>query len=222
MSAKRNYDHACGVALALNRVGERWGLLVVRDLLLSPKRFTDLRNGLPGISPNVLTQRLEELERSGVVYRRRLPPPASAWVYDLTEWGRELEPVVLALARWGARAPELSLKRHIKTDSFMLGVRAMFAPQAATGFNTDIELRFGPESFHVAVADGRLHLTRGRPQHVDAVIETQPDILAGLMYGGRTLADALSAGDLTIQGDQSVATGFLRLFPLPAGAAIGA
>ena len=101
----RSYEDGCAAAHALDLIGERWALLVVRELLLGPKRFTDLRAGLPGISPNVLSQRLDELERVGVVRRRRLLPPAASWVYDLTPWGQELEPIILQLGRWGARSP---------------------------------------------------------------------------------------------------------------------
>src|SRR5919198_6110493 len=101
----RTYEQFCGVARALDLVGERWALLVVRDLVLGPKRFTDLRRGLPGMGTNILAARLKELEHAGVVRRRTLPPPAASAVYELTEWGHELEPVVLALGRWGSRAP---------------------------------------------------------------------------------------------------------------------
>src|SRR5688572_21078405 len=99
----RSYEDGCAAAHALDIVGERWALLVVRELLLGPKRFTDLRTGLPGISPNVLASRLGELERTAVVRRRRLMPPAGSWVYELTPWGRELEPIILGLGHWGAR-----------------------------------------------------------------------------------------------------------------------
>src|SRR5436189_5833106 len=105
MGVKRTYGESCAASHALDLVGERWALLIVRELLLGPKRFTDLRAGLPAISPNVLTQRLEELERAGVLRRRKLLPPAGAWVYELTEWGLDLEPVIIALGRWGARSP---------------------------------------------------------------------------------------------------------------------
>src|ERR687895_1821390 len=102
---RRTYDDACAAAHALDLVGERWALMVVRELVLGPKRFTDLRTGLPQASPNVLAQRLKELEEVGVVRKRRLPPPAASQVYELTDWGRELESVLIALGRWGARAP---------------------------------------------------------------------------------------------------------------------
>ena len=105
MANKRSYDDGCAGAHALDLIGERWALLIVRELLLGPKRFTDLRTGLPGISPNVLSQRLEELERVAVVRRRKLAPPAGAWVYELTDWGKELGPIIIEPGRWGARFP---------------------------------------------------------------------------------------------------------------------
>src|ERR1700744_6010614 len=107
-NAKRTYGDSCGIARALDIVGERWALLVVRELVHGPKRFTDLRAGLPAISPNVLTQRLDELELAAVVRRRQFPPPAAAWVYELTEWGYELGPILIELGRWGARSPTWS------------------------------------------------------------------------------------------------------------------
>src|SRR5688572_32862025 len=103
MATSRRYGDACGMPRALDRVGERWALLIVRELLLGPKRFTDLRAGLPNASPNVLSQRLRELEAHGVLRRRRLGPPARAWVYELTDWGQELEPLIVQLGRWGSR-----------------------------------------------------------------------------------------------------------------------
>ncbi|MFQ6708458.1 helix-turn-helix transcriptional regulator, partial [Bordetella pertussis] len=117
MAGKRSYEDGCAGAHALDLVGERWALLVVRELLLGPKRFTDLRKGLPGISPNVLTQRLTELEAVAVLRRRKLDPPAGAWVYELTDWGRELEPVILQLGKWGARSPALPREAGLSVDS---------------------------------------------------------------------------------------------------------
>src|SRR5882757_1950655 len=113
MAGRRSYQDPCGIARALDLVGERWALLVVRELLLGPKRFTDLRAGLPNVSPNVLSQRLHELEQAGVLLRHRLGPPVSSWVYDLTEWGHDLEPVLLHLGRWGRRSPLLDVDADV-------------------------------------------------------------------------------------------------------------
>src|ERR1022692_3712680 len=133
MPRKRNYGDPCGVARALDLVGERWALLVVRELVLGPKRFTDLRAGLPNLSPDVLAQRLRELERTEVVRRRKLPPPAGSRVYELTEWGRELQPVVLALGRWGSRAPFPPSEAPLGVDAIMLALQTLFDPSAAAG-----------------------------------------------------------------------------------------
>src|SRR4051812_45377700 len=153
MSTKRSYGEACRFAYALDVVGERWALLVVRELLLGPKRFTDLRNGLPHASTNILAERLRDLESGGVVRRRRLPPPASSAVYELTEWGRELEPIVTSLGAWGARSPFPPQTTEIGADSIVLALRSLFDPAAVgeTAGGT-YELRFGEDVFHVIVA----------------------------------------------------------------------
>ena len=149
---KRSYDDGCGAAHALDLVGERWALLIVRELLLGPKRFTDLRAGLPAISPNVLTQRLEELERAGILRRRKLLPPAGAWVYELTEWGLDLEPVIMALGRWGARSPYHPTEAPLSADALIISFRTMFDSRAAAGVDASIELRLGEDRFHARIA----------------------------------------------------------------------
>src|SRR5918999_3174711 len=131
MASMRTYDDGCAAAHALDLVGERWALLVVRELLLGPKRFTDLRAGIPKASPNVLAQRLRGLERAGVVRRRKLPPPAASRVYELTDWGLELEPVIVSLGRWGARSPLRPQDAGMSVDSLILSFRAMFDARAA-------------------------------------------------------------------------------------------
>src|SRR5260370_13131276 len=153
----RDYQDGCAAAHGFALIGERWALLVVRELLLGPKRFTDLRAGLQGISPNVLAQRLEELERVAIVRRRKMAPPAAAWVYELTEWGMQLEPVVISLGRWAARSPFLP-EGSVGGDSLILSFRTMFAPHAAEGFSARVELRIGEERFHANVSRGRMEL----------------------------------------------------------------
>jgi DNA-binding HxlR family transcriptional regulator/putative sterol carrier protein len=206
------------MAHGLSLIGERWALLVVRELMLGPKRFTDLRAGLPGISPNVLTQRLEDLERFAIVRRRKLSPPAAAWVYELTDWGLQLEPVIVALGRWAARSPFLP-EGELNTDSLILSFRTMFDPQSADGFSAIIELRIGEQRFHAQVTRGEMDLVRGTTDQADAIIEADSDTLASVVYGGRKFADALRSGDLKVEGDKSVAKRFLTLFPLPERAA---
>jgi DNA-binding HxlR family transcriptional regulator len=216
MASIRTYGERCGVARALDLVGERWALLVVRELLLGPKRFTDLRAGLPEVGPDVLSARLRELERAGVVRRRTLPPPAASRVYELTERGRELEPVVLALGRWGSRAPFPPGDPKLGVDSAVLALKTLFDPAAADGLRATYELRLGEQPFCVRVADGGLEVARGGAEDPDAVIATDPGTLSAVLWHGRGLAEAQRAGDLRTEGSRAAVTRFLRLFPLPA------
>ena len=215
MVTKRTYCDGCAAAHALDLVGERWALLVVRELLLGPKRFTDLRAGLPGVSPNVLAQRLRELERAGVVRRGKLPPPAASRVYELTDWGLELEPVIVRLGRWGARSPSKPRDAALGVDSLVLSFRTMFDPLAADGLTASYELRLGEDRFRAEVADGQFEIVRGSAERPEATIETDAAALAALVYDGRHLAEAVRSGDLKIEGDESAVERFLGLFPLP-------
>ena len=215
MATMRTYCDGCAAAHALDLVGERWALLVVRELLLGPKRFTDLRAGLPGASPNVLAQRLRELERAGVVRRRKLPPPAGSRVYELTDWGLELEPVITQLGRWGARSPSRPRDAEIGVDSIILALRTMFDPRAADGLRASYELRLGEDRFRAVVADGRFEIARGSADQPDATIETDPGTLAALVFNGGQLAEALRSGDIEIKGNRQEVERCLSLFPLP-------
>lgn len=214
MAIMRTYDDGCAAAHALDLVGERWALLVVRELLLGPKRFTDLRAGLPGASPNVLAQRLRELEGAGVVRRRKLPPPAASKVYELTDWGLELESVIIRLGCWGARSPSKPHDAALGVDSLILSFRTMFNSRAAEGIEASYELRLGEDRFRAVVADGRFEAIRGSADRPDAIIETDPATLAALVYDGRRLEEALRSGNLKIEGDESAVERFLGLFPL--------
>lgn len=216
MATKRSYGEACRFAYALDVVGERWALLVVRELLLGPKRFTDLRAGLPHASPNILAERLRELEQAGVVHRRKLPPPAAAQVYELTEWGAELEPVVTRLGAWGARSPLPPKHREIGADSIVLALRSLFDPVVAGGLEAVYELLLDGERFHVDVSGGELELGRGDAATEPVVtIETDPAGLAGLLTGELPLEDALATGAAKIDGSKEQARRFLALFPMP-------
>ena len=161
MATSRTYGEACGIPRALDRVGERWALLVVRELMLGPKRFTDLKTGLPHASPNVLAQRLRELEQTGVVRKRRLPPPAASQVYELTEWGRELESVLVALGRWGARAPLDPECMGMSVDSHVVSLATLFDPERAGDFEARLELRMGEDVFRAVIADGEIDAGHG-------------------------------------------------------------
>lgn len=210
----RSYGDLCGIARALDLVGERWALLVVRELLLGPKRFTDLRGGLPSASPNVLSQRLSELERAGIVRRRKLGPPAHVWVYELTGWGLELEPVVLELGRWGSRSPARP-DAELSVDALMIALKTTFDPGAAAGLRASYELRLGEDRFRLQVAAGRLDLERGGADGADATIETDAATLRSLVFGSRQLADAVRSGSLRTEGDEEAIARLLRLFPRP-------
>lgn len=214
-SKRRTYDDGCAAAHALDLVGERWALLVVRELLLGPKRFTDLRSGLPGVSSNVLAERLNGLEEAGVVRRRKLPPPAASKVYELTEWGMELEPVIDRLGRWGVRSPSKPKDAPIGVDALVLSFRTMFEPTAAEGLAARYELRLGEDRFRAEVADRRFEIVRGVADRPDAAIETDAGTLAALVYGDRSLAEALRSGDAKVEGDEMAVERFLTLFPLP-------
>jgi DNA-binding HxlR family transcriptional regulator len=212
----RTYGDLCGIARSLDVVGERWALLVVRELLLGPKRFSDLRVGLPGVSPDVLSQRLRELEEAGVVRRAKLPPPASARVYELSERGQELEPVILALGRWGSAAPVPPGEPGLGVDAMAIALKTVFEPDAAKGLSERYELTLDGQPFRVLVEDGRLDLARGNAERPDAAIATDPATLAAVLWHGRRLGDAKRAGEIAVSGSGQAARRFLRLFPAPA------
>jgi DNA-binding HxlR family transcriptional regulator len=221
MATTRTYDDGCAAAHALDLIGERWALLVVRELLLGPKRFTDLRAGLPKASPNVLAQRLRGLEAAGVVRRRKLPPPAASRIYELTGWGRDLEPVIISLGRWGVRSPTKPPDAELGIDSLILSFRTMFDPTRVAELDASYEFRLGEDRFRAKVAGGRLEIERGVADAPDAIVDTDAGTLAALVYDELELGGALSSGDLRILGDREVVERFLSLFPLPEPVAIG-
>jgi DNA-binding HxlR family transcriptional regulator len=210
--ATRTYGDGCSSAHALDLVGERWALLIVRDLLFGPKRFSDLTAGLPHGSPNVLTQRLRELEVAGVVRRRRLPPPASAMVYELTDWGAELEPILLGLQRWGAASPTFPHDIPVGCDAAMLALKNTFDAAAAGDLDAVVEVRFGTGTFVVSVADGTIDIRRGGADHPGIVVATEPATLEEVVFGMRSLDEAEASGALTITGDPSLLARFLASF----------
>jgi DNA-binding HxlR family transcriptional regulator len=219
MAPLRTYGDGCGIAHALDLVGERWALLVVRELVLGSKRFTDLRAGLPNTSPNVLAQRLRELEQTGIVRRRRLPPPVGSSVYELTEWGRELEPIVRALGRWALRSAAFPEDAPVSVDSVALALTSLFDAETAEGFSAVVELRLGEDRFWVRIADGEIEVRRGEAEDPDAIIEADVEALRGVLWQGAELSDALREGDMRIDGDRRAVTRFVRLFPQPDSAA---
>ena len=219
MSKKRTYGEACGIPRALDRVGERWALMIVRELVLGPKRFTDIRQGLPGLSPDVLSQRLRELEEAGVVARRELPPPAASKVYELTAWGHELEEVLIALGRWGARAPGPPAEACMSFDSHILSLLTLFDGELAGDLETTLELRLDGRPFRAEVAAGRLEIVPGEAPSADATIDGDPGVLIAVVHGRLELDAALRAGDLKVEGDKQAVKRFVGLFPRPEPAA---
>jgi DNA-binding HxlR family transcriptional regulator len=216
---RRRYEDACGAAHALDLLGERWALLVMRELMLGPQRFSDLRAGLPGISANVLTQRLEGLEAIGVIVRKTLPAPASTKVYELTAWGYEAEPIFQALGRWGARSPHHDPTLPFSAASLILSLRTMFDPARAGRIDAWVGIRTGAESILVRIADARLDFARGELTDADVIFHGDPPVIAAAIYGGVPIATLVSQGVLKVSGDRAFAEIFVGLFPLPDKAA---
>ena len=217
---QRTYGEACGIPRALDAVGQRWTLLVVRELLLGPKRFSDVRAALPGLSADVLAERLRDLTGSGIVVRRTLPPPAPAQLYELTAKGRALEPALIALGRWGgtyaappAEGAEMSLDAHV------ISLRTLFRPDLAGDLEATIALDLGEHAhFRAEIVGATFTVERGEAPGADATIASDPATLIDVVHGRRDVAEALQTGELAITGDRRIARRFLRLFPLPAPA----
>ncbi|HEX3834517.1 MAG TPA: winged helix-turn-helix transcriptional regulator [Solirubrobacteraceae bacterium] len=209
---KRNYGDSCGIARALDLVGERWTLLVIRELVLGPKRFTDLRAGLPGISADVLSQRLRELDAAGVVGRRALSPPASARVYELTDWGRELEPALHALGRWGSQAALPAEAPPLSADAAVVALQTMFDPAGAGEIDGAYELRLGDRPFTIRIGNRRLRARQGTDDGAVATIVTDTGTLVSVLWHGRPLGEAIASGSLSIDGDRAAAQRLLGSF----------
>ncbi len=214
-SAGRSYGDACGAAHALDLVGERWALLVIRELMLGPKRFGELRADLPAISANVLTQRLEGLEAAGVLTKHKLPPPASAQVYELTAWGYESEPIFQTLGRWAVRSPGHDPTLPFSAVSLFLSFRTMFDASRAGDLRAVIGFVIGGRSFVVTIADGVLNAARGDAATADATFTGEAPIVAAVVYGGQPIDQMQAAGALTVTGDLALAQRFTTFFPLP-------
>ncbi|MDP9189702.1 MAG: winged helix-turn-helix transcriptional regulator [Actinomycetota bacterium] len=215
MITKRTYGEACGLAHAGELVGERWALLVIRELLLGPKRFTDLRAGIPRVSPNVLGQRLRELEQAGIVRRRTLPPPAGSRVYELTEWGHELEPIALGLGAWAARSPSFPYEAEIGVDSLVLALKALFDPGAAGDLEVNSALLLDGQSFHVNVSGGAIEVGRDGPADPEVTVETDTATLNSVIMADRDLDDAIDSGKLVLDGSRDAFEALLGVLALP-------
>lgn len=210
------YDDACGTAFALELIGERWALLIVRELMFGGRRFTDLRSGLPGISAKVLTARLEGLERAGIVQRRQLPPPASVQLYELTPWGYAAEEAIKALGRWAACSPDHDPTLPLSAASLMLSLRTMFDPSRAGNWASKGAIRIGDEDFLVEIAHGKLRAERGTQEAPEFTLKApMSEPVAAAIYGKVPLEELTERGFEMI-GDRRAAARFIDLFHLPA------
>jgi DNA-binding HxlR family transcriptional regulator len=210
--AKR-YDQYCPIAHALCAIGERWSLLVVRELIEGPKRYTDLVAGLPGVSTNILAARLRELEASGIVRKRKLPPPAASTVYELTEYGAELEEVVYAMARWGVRTlgppgPDDELEPDWALNAFP----ALFDPTAAQGMSGRYVLRIGDGTFTVSLAEGRVGVEMGAAEDADFDATFDMETMFALASGELSPAEAVGQGRVELEGDLGTFERFFETF----------
>ncbi|WP_308797156.1 winged helix-turn-helix transcriptional regulator [Agromyces silvae] len=197
----RTYRDLCGIARALDIVGERWALLVVRELLFGPKRFAELHRGLPGMSQNVLTQRLRDLEQADVLVRRRGLPPSPGLVYELTDHGRDLEPVLLALGRWGSPLPPgPDSADELSPDALVVALRTTFDAAAVAGLHATVRLELPGDAFMLTVHDGRLQVQRGDAP-ADAVLAASVRVVQELVFDERPLQDAVRLGDARVSGD---------------------
>jgi DNA-binding HxlR family transcriptional regulator len=217
VAGKRSYGDPCGIARALDVVGDRWALLVVRELVLGPKRFTDLRAHLPGIATDVLSQRLRQLEQAGIVRPTTLPSPASGSAYELTDRGHELEPVLHALGRWGSREGLQAARHEMTSDAFAVALATVFDPVRAESMDAVVDLVVGGEALVAEVQHHALTLRRGPADQPHARIEGSVSALRAVLWHGRSLAEAEADGSITVGGLRSVVRRFLKLFPAPSG-----
>lgn len=211
----RSYDDGCATAHALDLIGDRWALLVVRELMFGPKRFTDLRSELRTISANVLTQRLDELEAATIVRRRKLPPPAASVIYELTDWGRALEAPILALGRWAARSPFLQQGLPMSRAGLLLAMRALYRPRDGGEFHIQLDMPHGAVLARGTRSGLEIHQNLETVEKPGAMIAGTPNTLDSILFGGMTLEQALSSGKAEATGDREAINRFLRAFPLP-------
>jgi len=219
----RKFDQYCPVVHALSLVGERWSLLIVRELLHGPKRYTDLTHGLPGIGTNILAARLRDLEESGVVQKRTLPPPAASTVYELTEYGVGLKEALYALARWGARTigppdPDDELYPEWGVNA----LPALFDADAARGLTETYVLVVDGDAFSAQVVNGSLEATIGAAEEADVVVEVDMETFFGLASGELTPRDAVKSGRAHVQGNLEALERCFRVLTLAPRVTAGA
>lgn len=209
------YQDACGTAFAMELIGERWSMLMIRELLLGGRRFSDLRASLPGISAKVLTERLGTLEHAGVLTKRKLPPPSAAQIYELTEWGYLAEPAIQELGRWAARSPEHNPQLPLSPVSFMLSLRTMIDHTAAKELDASAGFTVSGESFLAELREGEMPVRRAEPGEGDLNFAAEAPLpLLRLFYGKQPLEDMERAG-IAFSGNRELAKRFVALFALP-------
>ena len=220
----RSYNQYCGLAYALDIVGERWTLLIVRELMAGPRRFTDLLEGLPGISTNLLSERLKELEQQGMLRRRTLPPPAASSVYELTALGLALEKSLLELGKWGSQfvPPSPAGAAVLHVSSYALTLKTFFRPEQAQGLNEAYELHIDNEVLQVQIKDGELHIQQGEALKADAMFHTDVRSYLGLLTGEIRPDAAIEKGQIRIEGDPGALRRFLNVCGLPGAVEKGA
>jgi DNA-binding HxlR family transcriptional regulator len=213
----RSYNQYCGLAYALDIVGERWTLLIVRELIAGPRRFTDLLEGLPGISTNLLSERLKELEQQGMLRRRVLPPPAASSVYELTALGQALEKTLLELGKWGSQFVPASSEGAtvLHVSSYALTLKTFFRPEQARGLSETYELHIGAEILQVQIMDAELHVQQGEALKADMVLHTDMPSYLGLLSGEIELDEAVEKRLIRIEGDPEALRHFLNVCGLP-------
>lgn len=201
----RSYNQFCALAYALDVIGERWTLLIMRELLAGPRRFKDLMDGLPGISSNLLSERLKGLEQQGILRRRRLPPPAGSTVYELTAVGQGLEKAVLELGKWGSQFLPVSLEGVAlpSLGAITLAIKAFFHPEQAQGVDEIFELHLGDEVLQVQIHDGELQVRQGQAQKADVVFHTEMQYFVGLFAGQIKPEEAIAGGLIRVEGERS-------------------
>jgi DNA-binding HxlR family transcriptional regulator len=214
----RSYNQLCGLAYALDIVGERWTLLIVRELFAGPRRFTDLVEGLPGISTNLLTERLKHLEQQGLLHRRVLPPPAASMVYELTPLGLALEGALLELGKWGRQFVPASPEGTtvLRLGSYALTLKTFFRPHLAQGINETYALHIDDEFLQVQIEDGAIHVQQNETRPADVAFYTNIMFYLALLLGELPPDQAIAGGLVRIEGDPGALCRFLTLCGIPA------
>jgi DNA-binding HxlR family transcriptional regulator len=212
---KRRFDDACGLAHAMELLGERWAMLVLRELAYGPRRFSDLKSDLQGISANVLTQRLTELEARGLVRKTRLPPPAAVQVYEATPWGLEVVPLIANLGKWAARSPLHNPQLRMSHVSVVMSLQTLISAERAKGLDARVCFRFGDVNYVTTVREGALDVERRDADACDVTFIGSPSEIAAVIHGGAPFEM------IRVEGNMELAKRFRTLFPLPEKVAIG-